>query len=393
MGFLCHNRAKPSLPVAGGFRVIDFTLSNIINSQISDLVVLVDHQGSSMSDYLTRWYETNGSFESFQVLTPKRGSYTGTANAVYQNLDCLERYTADAVLVLAADHIYKMDYRLMLDFHKRVKAEATVGVVAVPIEQAHRFGIANLEADGRIVDFVEKPKIPQSNLVSMGIYIFNKRVLCERLTEDAKRPNSRHDFGYAIIPSMVRRGKVFAYRFDGYWRDIGDMESYYRSNMELVGPQPALSLDGTWPVLTEQNNSVLSQEFEKGVVENSIVSGGCVVKGHVQNSILSAGVRVEDKALVKNSMLMSNVIVGYHSVVDSCIVDDGVNIGRFCHIGYGTTLMPGDWDVTVVGSGATIPPYTYVGRNCKILPDVGSSDFSTTTVLSGTIVSRRSRIH
>jgi glucose-1-phosphate adenylyltransferase len=390
MDILCQVRPKPALPFAGRFRVIDFSLSNCIHSQIRDIVVLTDYQRSHMAKYLRNWLQNNPGFSEFRILEPQAGSYKGTADAVYQNLDYLRKANAATVLILAGDHVYKMDYRRMLAFHEQVKADVTVGVIPVPIEEAYRFGIVTIDPEGRVVDFVEKPRYPQSNLVSMGIYVFNKRILSKRLSDDAVLPDSPHDFGYAILPDMVRRGdRVFAYKFNDYWRDIGTAAAYYEANMEIMSQQARFSLDGRWPVLTSERDSPSPGDHDTGNVVNSIVNPSCVVRGRVENSILSADVCIEDEAVVKNSVLMSNVSVGYHSVVDRCILDEQVNIGKFCYIGFGANILSGEWETTILGKAVVVPPYTAIGHNCKVLPHVGPSDFTTSAVPSGSIVSRR----
>jgi glucose-1-phosphate adenylyltransferase len=231
MDILCHGRSKPVLPYAGMWRVIDFSLSNCLHSGISNIAALIDYQRQCTAEYLQEWSTSNTGGSSLHILEPKLDSYKGTSDAVYQNLDYLRDSDPEAVLVLAGDHIYKMDFRKMLDFHQQKKADVTVGVIRVPIQQANRFGITTLDADSRITDFVEKPHHPTSNLASMGIYIFKPEVLIEHLIEDNAQPASLHDFGYALIPQMVMWNKVFAYEFNGYWRDIGTIDSYHEANM------------------------------------------------------------------------------------------------------------------------------------------------------------------
>ncbi|MBI4284635.1 MAG: NTP transferase domain-containing protein [Chloroflexi bacterium] len=389
MEILCQGRPKPALPFAGKFRVIDFSLSNCYHSQIDNIAVLTDYQRSNIANYLRRWHLVNNSPKNFHILEPKNSSYKGTADAVYENLDYLERHGTDSLLVLAGDHVYKMDYRKMLTFHRRVKADVTVGVVSVPITQAHRFGCLSVGPEKRIVDFVEKPRLPQSNLVSMGIYLFSRDVLAKRLIADAPQPNSPHDFGYAILPRMVREDRVFAYEFKDYWQDIGTPESYYKANMDLARETPAFSLDGSWPVLTEDNSWLPSRKSAHAIVKNSIVSPGCVIKGHVENSVLSPGVCIEEEAIVKNSVLMSNVFVGYHSVVNSCVLDEGVNIGKFCFLGFGASPVP-NGDVSVLGRSVAIPPHTAIGCKSKVLPNVTCADFTSRTVPQGAVIAPRS---
>jgi glucose-1-phosphate adenylyltransferase len=389
MGILSYMRAKPSLSFAGKFRVIDFVLTNCVRSGISDIAVLTDYQRSSMESYLRQWQLANGNNRNFHILDPKAGSYTGTANAVCQNIDYLQREGADSILILAADHIYKMDYRKMLAFHQKVGADVTVGVVSVPIEQAHRFGIVKKSTEGKIIEFVEKPRIPGSNLVSMGIYIFNKRTLLERLAEDAVDPSSPHDFGHAIIPSMVNRNGVFAYKFYDYWRDVGTVEAYYQANMELIRQPLSFSLNTRWSILTQDDGSLPPPKISgQGSVKNSLLSPGCVVKGEVQSSILSPGVRVEENAVVRNSIIMAETVIGEHSVVDCSILDEGVRLGEFCYVGLKTSRIPSDPGIVVVGKGVTVPSHTAICNSCTVLPDVGPGDFIKHIVHSGTVVSQ-----
>jgi glucose-1-phosphate adenylyltransferase len=391
MGILSYARAKPSLSFAGKFRVIDFVLTNCVRSGISDIAVLTDYQRPSMASYLSKWWLVNGNSGNFHILDPEAGSYKGTADALYQNVTYLQRQGANAILILAADHIYKMDYRKMLAFHQKAEADVTVGTVSVPIEQAHRFGIVKTNNEGRIVDFVEKPRIPGSNLVSMGIYIFNSQTLLERLAEDAANSNSPHDFGHAIIPNMVSRDRVFAYKFNDYWRDIGTVEAYYEANMELVSQPVSFSLNTQWSILTQGDGSLPPPKISgQGSVKNSLISPGCVIKGEVQNSILSTGVIVEEKAAVRNSIIMAETVIGEHSVVNRSILDEAVNVGEFCYIGLETSRIPGDLGITVVGKAATIPSHTAICSSCSVLPDVEPEDFVKHVVHAGNVVSQHS---
>ena len=387
MGILCHVRPKPALPFAGRFKVIDFSLSNCIYSGISDIAVLTDYQRDHMVDYLRQWHLTNAGAANFQVLEPGSGSYNGTADAVYKNLNHFDRSAVETVLILAADHVYKLDYRQMLAFHQEVKADITVGVIPVPIEQAHRFGTVTVDTNGEVLDFVEKSPMPQSNLASMGIYVFDRNVLAERLREDAGDLRSRHDFGYSILPKIVKQDRVFAYRFNGYWQDIGTIEAYYEVNMELTKEQPSFSLNGTSPILTQEQRLLPPYIGKQAIIKNSLISPGCVIRGCVENSILSPRVCVDEQAVVRNSVIMENTYIGYQSIVDRCVLDEGVNIGNYCYIGFSPGLTPSDLDVTVLGKGVTIPPHTAIGRGGKISPYVGPADFTTNVVLPGAVVS------
>jgi len=385
MDLLCDVRPKPALPFAGRFRVIDFTLSNCAYSGISDLGVLTDYQRACMRKYLTDWAAASP-VGTFHVFEPKNGSYKGTADSVFQNLAYLDKTDAKNVLILAGDHVYKMDYRPLISFHEQKKSAVTVGVIRVPIEDAHRFGTLETAGDGEIREFVEKSPQPKSNLASMGIYVFNREVLIRRLMEDAARPDSPHDFGYAILPGMVGRDKMYAYEFNGYWQDIGTPKAYYAANMELINPRPAFSFDGTQAVLTRQLELPPPEICATGRVVNSLVSPGCVIKGRVENSVLSPGVLVDEKAEVWNSVLMPNVFVGFHSVVDACIVDEDTSIGKLCYIGLGKCVL-GDGDITVLGKGVTVPNHTAIGHNCTIMPFADASCFKRSLVSPGSVIS------
>jgi glucose-1-phosphate adenylyltransferase len=372
MEILCQGRPKPALPFAARYQVIDFSLSNCVHSGISDIAVLLDYGRDALRNYLYNgdWWGA-GYGTNLQILEPRSGSYEGTADAVYQNLLHLGEHAAELILVLAADHIYQMDYRKMIAFHEQRGADVTVGVIPIPIEQAYRFGIVTTNIEGRIIDFVEKPDTPKGDLASMGIYVFNREVLSGRLMEDAADLSSPHDFGYAVIPKMLSQDKVFAYEFDGYWRDIGTVEAYYEANMDLINEPPSLNLDHNWPVLTNYAGSLPAGVCQEGNLENSIVSRGCIVKGQVEHSILSLGVEVEEHAVVRDSIIMSNTTIGRYSVVDHSILDEEVEVGEFCHIGSLGSLIRGERSITVVGRGAVIPSYTEMGPNCGPLPSLG----------------------
>lgn len=383
----CQHRAKPALFFGGIARVIDFTLSNCVRSMVGNIAVLTDYQRDSMASYVNKWYAVNARSQDIYILEPGDGSYLGTADAVYRNIDFLERDDSELVLVLAGDHVYKMDYQKMLAYHRQTGADATVAVIPVLFSQAHRFGTVTIGGSVKITDFIEKPDVPRSNLVSMGIYVFNKRVLIERLIEDAVSPDSPHDFGRAIMPDMIKRDRVAAYRFNRYWRDIGNPEAYFESNMELRPQSPSFSLDGMWPVLVGPQQSSSPTISGQGRVRNSVVSPGCIIKGHVENSILSPGVLVDEKAVVRNSVIMADTSVGFNSVVDHCVLGEDVNVGRACYLGFGGTVTPGGSGVTLLGDGVTVPPYMTIGRNCRLNPNAGPEDFPEKMVPANTVIS------
>ena len=367
MDVFCQVRSKPALPFAGKYSFIDFCLSNCVHSQINDIAILVDYQRAHLTKYLERWQNDNSTKNAFDILEPNGNNfYSGSTDAIYQNLEYLRKQSANRILIMPSDHAYKMDYRKMLEFHDKSKADITVGVVPVPIEEAHRFGTLTLGENGYVTEYVEKPDIPRSNLVSMGIYIFNKDVLIQRIIEDAEQSASVHDFGYSIIPGMVGRDRVYGYKYDDFWRDIGTIDAYYDASMELAGNKLPFSLNGTWPILTCENNEPV-KKYPSSVIENSIISPGCVIKGRVENSILSPGVQVDEHAVVKNSILKSNVCVGTRSVVDSCIADEEVHIGEFCYVGFGSNDGHTQ-EHTLLGKGASITSHTAIARGCKVMP-------------------------
>ena len=392
MDILCYGRAKPGLPFAGEFRIIDFTLSNCIHSGIDEIAVLIDYQRSYMADYLRAWNRVNYEKNNLRILPPRAGYYKGTADAVYQNRDHLIRYNSPYILVLAADHVYKMDYRKMLNYHQNKMADITIGVIPVPIDQARRFGIMQTDIKGRVVEFTEKPKYPSSNLASMGIYIFNKDILLEQLAEDNADENSVHDFGHSIIPKLIKKHRVFTYTYGGYWQDIGTVEAYYQASMELTRKLPSFSLDSNWPIFTRDSILPSSYNSTSGSTNRSIISRDCIVKGIVEDSIISSGVRVEENAVIKNSVVMANSIIESDSIIDRCILDEDVHVSESCKIGVGTSLLPGNWDITIIGKGSRIPSHTIIARNCKIMPHVKSEDFSSHIVLPGTVLYHRTNI-
>lgn len=387
MGILSQAKPKPSLPFAGKFRVIDFSLSNCVYSGIDNVAVLIDYHRSYLADYISRWRLTNADNSNLRVLEPKNGSYKGTGDAVYQNLGYFSKNKTDTVLILAADHVYRFDYREMLAFHRKVNADVTIGVIPVPLAQAQRFGTVNVSAGDRIIDFNEKSTIPWSNLASMGIYIFDRQILEQSLLADAINPASPHDFGYSILPEVVKKHRVFAYKFHGYWQDIGTIETYYEANIELTGTRPRLSLNGHPPVLTQPQLFAPSCVSQQASVTNSLVSPGCVIRGHVENSVLSPQVWVDEGAVVRDSIIMGNTFIGRSSIIDGCILDEWVKIGTHAYIGLGHNAIPGDRDITIVGQGVTIPSRAIVGRNSKIMPDAAPSDVVACTIKTDEVFS------
>ncbi|MDO8473526.1 MAG: sugar phosphate nucleotidyltransferase [Dehalococcoidia bacterium] len=361
MDVLCRDRAKPALPIAAKHRVIDFTLTNCLNSGINNAAIMLDYQRESLETYLGQ-SGVSGAFQGgIALLKPRSGSYVGTADAVFQNLDYIGRHRPEAVLVLAGDHVYSMDYREMLLFHKRMGADVTIGVMPVPLADVSRFGIVETDEDGRILEFIEKPTVAAGNMASMGIYVFRPDVLAEMLAVDAAESNSGHDFGRNIIPAMVRRHRCFAYRFEGYWRDIGTVEAYYQTNTEIAFGMSDFP-PGHWPAAVRQQSDTLRTRHV-GVVRRSIISPGCVVEGIVEDSVLSPGVKVESHAVVLNSIVMANSIIGWRSVIDRCIIDEDVHIGHGCAVGWGSETGAAWGGIIVLGRGAVIADFAAVDCN------------------------------
>lgn len=367
MGVLCDSKPKPALPFAGKYRVIDFSLSNCLNSGIQDVAVLTGYQRSYLGNYIKRWHSINAPDKNIPVLEPKNGSYLGTADAVYQNLNYLSKQGADAVLILAADHIYKMDYRKMIDFHRSVGADVTVGVISVPVEQTGNFGNVQTNAENRIVDFIEKPIKPWSRWVSMGIYVFNMLPLCQHLIEDAAQPESIHDFGHVILPKLINRDRVFAYKYDDYWQDIGTPEAYYKTNLELMIDHPVLNLEDNWTIFTGDKNYTEYKLAGNTHIKNSKIGPGCVIKGRVENSILSPGVWVGENAVIKNSVVMANASIGRHTLIINSILDEGVTIGDYCSIGIETAVSYQRSGLTVLGQNTRVSSYSQVTLNGDIV--------------------------
>ena len=360
---LTKHRAKPAVPFGGIYRLIDFTLSNTINSGIRKIFVLSQYKSDSLHRHIQfGWNILNPAFNEFISLLPPQQRiseewYTGTASAIHQNLYSIKKIDPKYVIVLSADHIYKMDYSKMLDFHEKTGADLTVGAIEIPVEDAHRFGVLRAGERSRIIDFVEKPRALSSAyfrnggaLASMGIYMFNTEVLIDILERDARRKTD-HDFGKAIIPSMLQSHKVHAYPFKDenkgktkYWRDVGTIDSYWEANMELVSVDPEFNLyDAEWPIKTFQpqyppaKTVFAGGDTEKrvGVALDSIVSGGCIISGgRVQNSILSPGVRINSYSEVHESVLMDGVEIGRHARIRRAIIDKDVIVPPGSIIGY-----------------------------------------------------------
>ena len=363
---LTTKTAKPAVPFGGKYRIIDFTLSNCINSGIDTVGVLTQYQPLVLNEYIGNGqpWDLDRANGGVSVLPPYQGKngadwYKGTANAIYQNLQFINRYDPDYVLILSGDHIYKMDYDKMLRHHKAMGADCTIAVIDVPIEEASRFGIMSTNPDGSIYKFSEKPKNPDSTSASMGIYIFNKDKLQKYLCEDEEDENSSNDFGKNIIPNMLAAGeKMFAYPFEGYWKDVGTISSLWEANMDLIGKDPVLDLgDPDWRIFSK-NQSNGPQFVAKGArIENCYITDGCEIYGTVINSVLGSGVKVGHGAYVKDSVLMGDTDIAPGATVNYSIIDTNVSVGAGAIVGAAKEKAKG---ITVLGedvnvsSGATV---------------------------------------
>jgi glucose-1-phosphate adenylyltransferase len=387
LSILSGVRAKPAVPFAGKYRIIDFTLSNCINSEIDNVLVLTQYNPRSLNDHIGagRPWDLDRNAGGIRMLQPyiARGRasewYRGTADAVLQNLNMIREWPGDTVLVLAGDHIYKMDYGPFVQAHRRHRADVTVAVKPVPIGEAHRFGILALGEDDAVVDWQEKPKQPKSDLASLGIYVFSKRALLAWLDDD------RPDFGADVIPAMLAGGaRVFGYRFDGYWQDVGTVESYWQAQMDLLDEHPALDLyDKDWLIHTRSEERAPARIGPTASVHRSLISHGCLIAGTVERSVLSPGVRVDPGAVVRDSIVMFDTIVRAGAVVDHSIIDKEVSIGPNAVVGMGTDYDTANRQeptrlntgITVVGKRAVIPAGVRIGRNVKIAENARKADF------------------
>jgi glucose-1-phosphate adenylyltransferase len=395
LSILSQERAKPAVPFGGKYRIIDFTLSNCINSGIDDVVVLTQYNPRSLNDHigLGRPWDLDRNRGGVKLLQPyiARGKlaewYRGTADAVRRNLRVLEDDPADTVLVLAGDHIYKMDYQPFVTAHRRHRADVTIAVRRVPLAEASRMGILAMDEHDRVTEWQEKPKQPKSDLASMGVYVFSKKVLRRWLSED------RADFGANVIPAMLEGGaRVFGYRFNGYWQDVGTIQSFWEANMALLDDDPMLDLyDKDWVIHTRSEERPPAKVGPTAQVHRSLISHGCVIAGTVVNSVLSPGVRVDVGAVVRDSIVMFDSVIRSGAVVDRAILDKEVVVGQGAIVGDGpiddrpNRHEPGrlNTGITVVGKRAIVPRGARIGRNVKVAADVRTSDFAGRVVHSG----------
>ena len=334
---LTKDIAKPAVPFGGKYRIIDFPLSNAANSGISDIAVLTQYKPALLNTHIgigSIWdYDRNvGGLRMLQPFTSEDGGrwYTGTANAIYENLDFLEGLDPEYVLILSADHIYKMNYNDLLDEHIEKGADVTISVIEVPWDEASRFGIVNVDEDMKIVEFDEKPEEPKNNMASMGIYIFNWEKLRSYLKEDVKDPLSHHDFGKDILPKMLKDGnKLYAWNYKGYWKDVGTVRSYWQANMDLLDDEDYLDMyDKGWRIYTRSRNLPAQFISDQAIINNSLVNEGCKIKGEINSSIIFSEVMVEEGAEINNSVIMSGCVIGKNAKINNAVIVEGINVGE-----------------------------------------------------------------
>ncbi|MCR4615588.1 MAG: glucose-1-phosphate adenylyltransferase [Clostridiales bacterium] len=370
LGILTKNIAKPAVPYGGKYRIIDFPLSNCVNSGIYTVGVLTQYQPLVLNDYIGNgqpWDldRTNGGVHILSPYQQIKGSewYKGTANAIYQNINFIDRYDPEYVLVLSGDHIYKMDYSKMITFHKEKQADCTIAMLEVPWEEASRFGLMILNEDGSISEFEEKPKNPRSNKASMGVYVFTWKKLRQYLIDDENKEGSSNDFGKDVIPAMHGDGqRMFAYQFDGYWKDVGTIGSLWDANLDLLNPKIGLDLsDDSWRIYSRNPSLPPHYISPEATIQNSMITEGCEIEGTVDFSVMFANVTVEEGALVQYSIVMpgavikKGAVVQYSIVAENTVIDENAVVGQCPE-----DTKPGEWGVAVVGENV------HIGKGVKI---------------------------
>ena len=379
LGVLTADVAKPAVSFGGKYRIIDFPLSNCINSGVDTVGVLTQYQPLRLNTHIgigIPW-DLDRNVGGVSILPPYEKStssewYTGTANAIYQNLRYMEQYNPDYVLILGGDHIYKMDYEVMLDFHKANNADVTLATIPVPLEEASRFGVVITDEHKKIQEFEEKPEHPRSNLASMGIYIFSWPVLREALLKLKDQPAC--DFGKHIIPYCHEQGKrIFAYEYNGYWKDVGTLGSYWESNMELIDLIPVFNLyEEFWKIYTKSDRIPPQYIAKDAVVDKAIIGEGCEIYGEVHNSVIGCGVTIEKGTVVRDSIIMSSTTIGAGTTVDKSIIAEGVTVGKNCELGIGeekeNKVKPSVYafGLVTIGEDSVIPDGVKIGKNTAI---------------------------
>jgi len=378
---LTQDMAKPAVPYGGKYRIIDFPLSNCVNSGIDTVGVLTQYQPLVLNEYIGNGqpWGLDRAHGGVHVLPPYETAagkawYSGTANAIYQNIGFVDRYNPEYVVILSGDHIYKMDYAKMVDFHKQHEADATIAVLEVPWEEASRFGVMSVNENGEIYEFAEKPKEPKSNLISMGIYVFTWSKLRKYLIDNENDENATKDFGKNIIPAMLdNKEKMVAYHFDGYWKDVGTIDSLWEANMDVLDPNVPLDLlDDSWKIYSR--NPVMPPHYAgaQSHIENSMIAEGCEINGMIDFSVLFAGVTVEEGAIVRDSIVMPNSVIKKGAVIEYAIVGENCVIGEGAHIGERPELIEDkdQWGVAVIGHNVNVSDKAIAPPKAMISKDI-----------------------
>ncbi len=386
LGVLTIKRAKPAVPFGGKYRIIDFALSNCVNSNIFDVLVLTQYRPHSLNDHIGkgRPWDLDRSFTGgVRLLQPYQGSfdtdwYAGTADAVTQNLNFLRQGRPEFVLILSGDHIYEMDYDMLLQYHRDKGAAATVCTIRVPLDEASRFGIVDTDADYRVTDFIEKPANPPGNLANMGVYVFDYPALERILLEDQRDPSSEHDFGKNILPKMVaRKMKIYAYPYGGYWIDVGTIDAYWEAHMDLLSSPPSLNLnDRTWVIHTRsEERPPVRIGADARIVDSMITDGSVIGAGAViERSILSPGVFIGPGAVIRESVILNDAYIEAGACIERALVDKIAVIGKNARVGACQDL--GDLKITSIGKNARVPPEFRIGAGALIGADCAQSDFA-----------------
>ncbi|NPA93829.1 MAG: NTP transferase domain-containing protein [Thermodesulfobacteria bacterium] len=402
LNILVKHRAKPAVPFGGIYRIIDFALSNVMNSDLTRVAVLTQYKPLSLMSHIgdgSAW-DLSGRTREVKILPPRTGEedsdwYKGTADAVRQNLDFIESRPSSQILILSGDHVYYMDYKDMVKYHRAIGAKVTVAMMTVPWEQTHQFGIAILDDSGRIIDWEEKPKKAKSNLASMGIYVFDTDYLVESL-----KTTTETDFGHHILPKAMQDGQLYGYIFKGYWRDVGTIQSYWDAHMDLLDPASGLDPQ-TWGVVTNLEAGSMPCDWPPtrvvpgAVIKNSAISAGCTIKGTVINSVLSPGVTIEAGSTVTDSIIMHKSTVSKDCVITKVIADKEVFFGPGSHVGDPSATQANkdfpshlNTGITLIGKWARIPKNASVGGNCIIFPKVSEDDWTDPVLPSGSTLKK-----
>ena len=409
LSVLSEERAKPAVIFGGRYRIIDFALSNCVNSGITRVGVLTQYRPRSLNDHIGigRPWDLDRAGGGVSLLQPYLGHeasdwYRGTADAVYQNLYFVEESRAELVLILAGDHVYKMAYDELIEYHRSRDADVTIPVTTVPWEEAPRFGTLFLDNDDRITAFDEKPARPRSNLISMGIYLFNRDVLVQSLVQDAEHDESERDFGRDVLPLVLKdqSKKLYGYRFDDYWRDVGTLESYYQANMDLLDDIPKLNMyDPETRIRTRVTGYPPAKIGRNAGIFRSLLDLGCIINGQVEHSVLSPGVYVEEGAVVRDSIIFDDTHIEAGTTIDRSIIDKEVRIGERCQIGFGDDFSPNherpdivNCGISIVGKRAQIGPELRLGRNCVIGAGVTVLEAEDGFLASGTTIRGQQRV-